>query len=195
MAVQGVLEELGLPYQAKLVDMSKDEHKQAPYLTVNPAGKIPALQLEDGSAVTESAALCLFLTDRHPKAEIAPEANDPGRAAFLQWLFYLTNTLQPALLRFYYPERHTAAAGDIENVKRQGETDVAACWADIDKHLAQHGPYLLGERYSVADIFCFMLSTWQESCPKLYERFFQVKNQADLVSARPAIQRMLKQHG
>jgi glutathione S-transferase len=193
--VQGVLEELGVPYKAELVDMSAGAHQSAAYLKLNPTGKIPALGLENGDVISESAALCLFLADRHPQGGMAPSVDDPKRGTFLQWLMYLTNTLQPADLRFYYSERYTSAAGDLAGIKEAAQTEVATCWARIDTHLAAHGPYLLGDRYSVADIFCYMLSSWQECCPTLNDRFPHVKKLADLVIARPAIQRMLKANG
>jgi len=68
--------------------------------------------------------------------------------------------------------------------------EVGVLWGRIDAHLRQKGPYLLGERYSAADIFCTMLSTWQDCCPDAYRRFPAVKRLADLVLARPAIARI-----
>lgn len=192
VAAQAVLEEIGLPYRAQLVDTGKNEHQSAAYLKVNPTGKIPALGLDNGDTISESAGLCIFLADRHPEAGLAPAVDDPKRGAYLQWLMYLTNTLQPADLRFYYSERYTANAKEAAGVKQQGMVEVATCWTRIDTHLADHGPYLLGDRYTAADIFCWMLSTWQECCPNLYDRFPHVKKLADLVAARPAIQRTLK---
>lgn len=192
VAAQAVLEETGAPYQLELVDVSQGQHKTAAYLKINPTGKVPALSLDNGVTISESAGLCIFLADSHPQAGLAPAIDDPKRGAYLQWLMYLTNTLQPADLRFYYSERYTAAAGDVANVKQQAQIEVATCWTRIDTHLAEHGPYLLGDRFSAADIFCWMLSTWQDCCPKLYERFPHVKKLADLVAARPAIQRVQK---
>lgn len=192
VAVQGVLEELGVPYKTVLFDMSKNEHQSAAYLKLNPTGKIPALGLESGEVIGESAGLCLYLADRHSSGNLAPTLDDPKRGVFLQWLMYLTNTMQPADLRFYYAERYTSANGDVTGIKQAAQTEIAAGWTRLDTHLAEHGPYLLGERYTIVDIFCHMLSTWQECCPNLYDRFPHVKKLADLVAARPAIQRMLK---
>jgi glutathione S-transferase len=192
VAVHGLLEELGVSYKTELVDTANNEHQGAAYLTLNPTGKIPAMRLETGDVISESAALCLFLADRHPQGGMSPAVDDPKRGAFLQWLMYLTNTLQPADLRFYYSDRYTSAAGDAAAVKEAAQTEIATCWTRIDTHLAAHGPYLLGDRYSVADIFCHMLSTWQDSSPNLYERYPHVKKLADLVAARPAIQRMIQ---
>lgn len=192
MAPQAVLEEIGAPFKLQHVDTSKGEHQQAAYLKLNPAGKIPALGLPDGTAMAESAGICILLADRHPEAGLAPAATDRARAAYLQWFMHLTNTLQPADLRFYYSERYTTESTGAAGVKARALAETAETWDRIDKHLEKNGPYLLGDRFSAADIFCFMLSTWQDSCPDLNTRFPHVKKLADLVAARPAVQRMLK---
>jgi glutathione S-transferase len=192
MAPQAVLEEIGAAFKLEHVDTSKGEHQQAAYLKLNPAGKIPALALPDGAAMAEAAGICIFLADRHPEAGLAPAVTDPARATYLQWFMHLTNTLQPADLRFYYADRYTTEEAGAAGVKACAQAEIAETWGRIDKHLEKHGPYLLGDRFSAADIFCFMLSTWQDSCPDLNARFPHVKKLADLVGARPAVQRMLK---
>lgn len=191
MAAHALMEELGVPYRLELVDTSKGQHQDATYLTLNPSGRVPAMRLESGEVISESAGLCIYLADKHPQGGMAPGVDDPKRGAYLQWLMFLTNTVQPADLRFYYADRYTTS-GDLDCIKQAAQDELATAWARIDAHLAAHGPYLLGDRYSAADIFCHMLSTWQESSPRLYERFAHVKKLADLVAARPAVQHMLK---
>jgi glutathione S-transferase len=192
MSPQAVLEEIGAPYKLQLVDTANGEHQQPAYLKINPAGKVPALGLEDGTSMAEAAGICIYLADRHPEAGLAPAVTDSARPTYLQWFLHLTNTLQPADLRFYYSERYTADADGAAGVKTRASEEVAETWTRIDRHLAAKGPYLLGDRFSAADIFCFMLSTWQDCCPDLNTRFPHVKKLADLVGARPAVQRMLK---
>lgn len=194
MSPQAVLEEIGAPYKLELVDTAKGDHQQPAYLKLNPAGKVPTMALPDGTVMAESAAMCILLADLHPEAGLAPALTDPARAAYLQWFLHLTNTLQPADLRFYYCDRYTADA-DSAGVRARAAEEIIATWGRIDRHLAAKGPYLLGDRYSAADIFCYMLSGWQDSCPDLNTRFPHVKKLADLVAARPAVQRMLKSNG
>jgi glutathione S-transferase len=193
MAPHCCLEEAGAAYALKLVDTGKGEHRSPEYLALNPAGKVPTLVIADGSAMggltmAESAAMCMLIADRHPGANLAPKTGDLARGHFYMWLMHLNNTLQPAMLRYYYPDRHTA--GETEVVVNKAMEEVAAVWSRIDAHLRQKGPYLLGERYSAADIFCTMLSLWQDCCPDTYRRFPGVKRLADLVLARPAIARI-----
>jgi glutathione S-transferase len=193
MAPHCCLEEAGAAYALKLVDTGKGEHRSPEYLALNPAGKVPTLVIADGSAMggltmAESAAMCMLIADRHPGANLAPKTGDLARGHFYMWLMHLNNTLQPAMLRYYYPDRHTA--GETEVVVNKAMEEVVAVWSRIDAHLRQKGPYLLGERYSAADIFCTMLSLWQDCCPDTYRRFPGVKRLADLVLARPAIARI-----
>jgi glutathione S-transferase len=188
MAPHCCLEEAGAAYTLKLVDTAKGEHQSPEYLALNPAGKVPTMVIDGGFTMIESAAMCMLIADRHPGAKLAPKTDDLARGAFYIWLAHLTKTLQPAMLRYYYPDRHTTA--ETEAVANKAMEEVAAVWSRIDAHLRLKGPYLLGERYSAADIFCTMLSTWQDCCPDTYRRFPGVKRLADLVMSRPAIARI-----
>jgi glutathione S-transferase len=193
MAPHCCLEEAGATYTLKQVDTNKGEHQQPEYLVLNPAGKVPTLVIDEGAAtggftMTESAAMCMLIADRHPAANLAPKTDDLARGHFYMWLMHLSNTLQPAMLRYYYPDRHTTA--ESEAVVTKAQEEVATVWSRIDAHLRTKGPYLLGDRYSAADIFCTMLSSWQDCCPDTYRRFPGLKRQADLVMTRPAIARI-----
>lgn len=190
IAAQYCLEEAGVKYDAVLVDMAKDGHKQPDFLKVNPAGKLPAMKLPEGGIITECAAISLLIADRFPQAGLAPAADDAQRGPFLMWLFHLNNTLQPAMLRYYYPERVTTEAGGINGVQEKAKEEIASLWSRIDAHLAQNGPFLLGDRFSAADALLYMLSTWQDCCPGTYKRFPSIRRLAEKVRARPAIARV-----
>ena len=190
MAPHCCLEEAGAAYSLKLVDTGKGEHQQPEYLALNPAGKVPTLIIDGSFTMTESAAMCMLIADRHPAAQLAPATDDLARGHFYMWLLHLTNTLQPAMLRYYYPDRHTAVTDGSDGVINKAREEVATVWSRIDAHLKLKGPYLLGNRFSAADIFCTMLSTWQDCCPETYRRFPSIKRLADLVMARPAIARV-----
>jgi glutathione S-transferase len=194
MAPHGCLEEAAASYTLKLVDRDKGEHQGADYLALNPKGKIPTLVIDGGDVVTESAAICMLIADRHPDAGLAPVFGDPMRGHYYAWLMYLSNSLQPAMLEFYYPDRHTISANGTEAVAAKARETVATIWGHIDRHLAAKGPYLLGHKFSAADLFCQMLSMWQEPCPDTYARFPALKRLADLVAARPAIARVIAQN-
>lgn len=194
MAPHGALEEAGAKYELRLVNTDEGAQRDPTYLKLNPNGRVPTLVVESGFVMFESAAMAAFITDRHPQAKLAPGPDEMARGHFYQWLTHLTNSVQPAMLRYYYPERHTADAGGTEAVANKAMEEIADLWGRIDRHLGAHGPYLLGDRFSAADIFAYMLSTWQQCCPRTYERFPSLKRLADLVAARPAMQRVIQKN-
>jgi glutathione S-transferase len=194
MAPHGALEEAGAKYELTMVNTDAGAHRDPGYLKLNPNAKVPTLVADGKFVMFESAAMAMFIADRHPEAKLAPGPDEMARGHFYQWLIHLTNSLQPAMLRYYYPERHTADEGGHEAVKAKAMEEIASLWGRIDQHLASHGPYLLGERFSAADLSAYMLSTWQQCCPNTYERFPNVKRLAELVAARPAMQRVIQKN-
>jgi glutathione S-transferase len=195
MAPHGALEEAGARYELKRVNTDQGAHRDPAYLKLNPNGKVPTLVVDGSFVMFESAAMAMFIADRHPEAKLAPGPDEMARGHFYQWLTHLTNSMQPAMLRYYYPERHTTEAGGTDAVAASATEEIATLWDRIDRHLAANGPYLLGDRFSAADIFAYMLSTWEQCCPGTYERFPHVKRLADLVAARPAIKRVIAVSG
>ena len=160
MAPHLVLEELGVPYELALVDRTAGAHKSPAYLALNPNGLIPVL-VDGDSVLYESAAICLHLVDTHPQAGLAPAVGTPQRAQFYKWLIWLTNSLQAALIVYFYPERWADDAAAVAQVKAHAEAKVGALLDILDAELARHGgPWLLGARYGAADAYAFMLCRW-----------------------------------
>ncbi len=190
----GVLEEAGARYALKLVNTDAGAHRDPAYLKLNPNAKVPTLVVDGSYVMFESGAMAMHIADRHPEAKLAPAAGDKARGHYYHWMTHLTNTLQPAMLRYYYPHRVTSEPKGEDAVKDKAMEEIATLWGRIDQHLASGGPYLLGAQFSAADIFAHTLSTWQDCCPKAYERFPHVKRLADLVAARPAMQRVIQQN-
>src|SRR6185503_20596621 len=117
MAPHGALEESGAKYELKLVNTDEGAHRDPAYLKLNPNGKVPTLVVDGQFVMFESAAITMFIADRHPAAKLAPAPDEMARGHFCQWLTHLTNSVQPAMLRYYYPERHTADESGHEAVK------------------------------------------------------------------------------
>lgn len=162
-----VLNELGLPFQLTLVDRDKDEHKSPAFLALNPNGLLPALRDtrpgQDGLVLFETAAILLHLADTHPDAGLMPALGTPARATAYKWLMWLTNTLQPTVITYYYPDRFVAPGntGGSAEVKAQAQVRAAAQLDLLAAEFERHGgPFLLGEQFSVLDPFAFMLCRW-----------------------------------
>lgn len=179
-----LLHELGVPFQLRLVDRDKDEHKSPEFLRINPNGLLPALRdTRHGELVMfETAAILLHLADTHPDARLLPPLGTPERAQAYKWLMWLTNTLQPTVITYYYPDRFVApgnTAGSAE-VKAQAQVRAAAQLDLLAAEFERHGgPFLLGEAFSALDPFVFMLCRW-------------TRNFSDPARSRPALAAFLE---
>ncbi len=184
MVVHLALLELGLPHELRLVDMEARAHKDPEYLRLNPNGLVPTL-IVDGAPVFECAALLLLLGERHPDADLAPTAGDPHRAQYLQWTVHFANTLMPAFRQWFYPQDFAPADVEAES-KAAAAGRIEAAWDRVDRHLAANGPYLLGEKLSLADLYLTMLMRWSRNMPKSADCWPALAKLAGLVKQRPA---------
>jgi glutathione S-transferase len=187
-----LLEELGEKFELVYVDRSKAAHKAPAYLRLNPNGLIPVFV--DGDFVLyETAAICLHLADTHPQAKLAPALGTPERAHFYKWLAWMTNTLQAALIIYFYPERWVNdgnAAGAAE-VKAHAETKIGGLLDQMDAHFAAHGKdWFLGERYSALDPYAFTLCRWTRGFPRPARSLPHLGPYLTRMLARPAVQRV-----
>ena len=143
--VHWMLEEVGAPYETKVVDLEKREHKSPAYLAVNPMGKIPAIVHGD-TVVTETAAICTYLADAFPRAGLAPAIGDHARGTYYRWLFFAAGCLEPALV-----DRMVARA-PVEREQMLSYGNYASALGALEKALAP-GPWILGDRFSAADVY------------------------------------------
>jgi glutathione S-transferase len=188
------LEESGAPYTLKYVDMSKDEHKSPEYLELNPNGKVPTLLIDGKRALFETCAIATYLADRHPQSGLAPALDDPARAPFLQWMFHLTNSIQPLYFTFYYPDRYTTDPADCPAIKAKMHEQIAEAWIRVENALAKNGPYMIGDRFSAADLPVLMLTGWRGAREDVLEKNPNIRRLVELVSASPAVARVLQKN-
>lgn len=189
---QAVLEEAALDYEIVAIDIGAGENRRPEFLAINPIGKLPALILPTGEILYEAAAIMLYLADHHDLRDLAPDVHDPDRGLFLRSLFYLSNTVQDAYKRYYYPERNSTDPADADRIKARAVENLIAFWKPVDDHLAAHGPYLLGDRFSLTDIYLVMLATWFETPDDLFRRYSNVGRCFDLTARRPGVRRCLE---
>lgn len=201
-----LLEEMGLPFELKQVDRANNAHKSAEYLKLNPNGLIPVL-IDDDLVLYETAAICLYLTDKYPQFGLAPAVGTVERAHFYKWLMWMTNTLQPAVIMYFYTDRYTATTDPsaVAAIKARTQERMGAMLKQLDDHLAQSGgPWMMGEKFSVLDIYAFMLGRWTrvfEGAPPATQKASNVAFWPHLgpfmhrMLARPAVQRVVAKEG
>jgi glutathione S-transferase len=190
LAPQIVLEEIGAPYE--MIWVSKASTDVEALRQINPAGKVPALVLPDGTPIFESAAILIHLTHAHPAANLAPPAGSTAHARFLQWMLFLSSNVYESALRSYYPERYsTIGPAAATEIKEQALADFARHLELIHSALS---PYVLGETLSAADPYLYMLAAWYPGdlaalharLPKLAEHTELLRRRAATLTAEQA---------
>jgi glutathione S-transferase len=164
LAAHWMLIEIGAPFELVLTDTATGAQKHPDYLKLNPSGVVPTL-IVDGAPVCEVAAILMLLAERHADKGLAPAAGAPGRAAYLQWMVYLANTVMPAFRAWFYPHEPAGEAG-TEAAAAVARERLEVVWDRIDAHLADAGPYMLGERLSAVDFLATMLMRWSRNMPR-----------------------------
>ena len=191
-----VLEEIGAPFALEFVDREQAAHKSKAYLALNPNGLIPVLVDDargNGGAplvLYETAAICMHLADLHPAVALLPPLASVERAHAYKWIVWLANTLQPALVVYFYPERWADDDAGAVTIRAKAEAKIAPMLDQLDAELARHHqPWLLGERYSVADAYAFVLCRWTRGFARPARTLPHLRPWLDRMLARPAVQR------
>ena len=174
-----LLEEIGEPYQVDYVTIRRQDGSGArDPRNPHPDKKVPAL-VHDGRLVTESAAICLYLSDLFPGAKVGPAIGDPKRGDYLTWLAYYAGVIEPVMV-----------------AKVKGETDRDPDAKDAFDAMEARlraaldpGPYLLGERFSAADVLVASAFQWG---PELMPQASAFDAYVRRIAARPALERALK---
>ncbi len=188
MGVRVILEEIGAPYELIQTSIDMDKPRPSEQLAINPNGWVPVL-IWDGGAMYECAAITVFLCDRHADAGLAPTVDDPARARYLQTLVYFSNSVQNAFQLTYYPDRFVDTLAEEPSAQLRGIRRLRETWKVIDDQIGDN-QWILGDRFSAADIYLFMLTTWMRTAkghPSVSE-FSNVKRIADAVLKRPSVQ-------
>ncbi|WP_029417487.1 glutathione S-transferase family protein [Brevundimonas bacteroides] len=178
--VRWMLEELGQPYRTEVMDYGTTM-KGADYLAINPMGKVPAIR-HRGVTVTECAAICAYLADAFPQAGLAPALDDAARGTYLRWMFFAAGPVDSAVTARSMgwqapPERQGMVGyGNYEQMVDALETAV------------ETGPYILGERFSAADVYVGSQIGWGLQFKTLPERE-SFRAYAGRIMGRPAAQR------
>ncbi|MEX1057603.1 MAG: glutathione S-transferase family protein [Natronospirillum sp.] len=146
-----LLEELGVPYDMKVLDRSKGENHHPEFLAINPLGKFPTI-MHNGTVVTEQVACYLYLADLFPEKGLAPALDDPRRGAYLRWMAYQGSSFEPAMIdrAFERPsiDPTQATYGSYDQMLKTLFDQIAK------------GPYLLGDQPYAVDLLWGMSLKW-----------------------------------
>jgi len=174
-----LLEELGADYELHAFDLTTGKHRAPEFLAINPLGKVPTLRHGD-VVVTEQVAIYLYAAELYPEAGLSPAVGDPLRGPYLRWMAFYGSCFEPAVV-----DHSMGRAPAAYSTSPYGDFDTVI--NAINAQLAQ-GPYLLGERFTAADVLWGAAMNWITMF-KLMPETPAVRAYIDRILARPAIQR------
>ncbi|HEX7075638.1 MAG TPA: glutathione S-transferase family protein [Hyphomicrobiaceae bacterium] len=155
------LEEIGAQYEYVEIDLMRGEGREPKFLEINPAGKVPVLD-DDGAIITESAAICMHLAEKHPQSRLLPPAGTVERSQCYKWMSYVLTELDAPLWaiakhRFALP-RDRRVPAVIETSSWEFRTAVKILATDLGNR-----SFLVGDRLTVADILAGHTLSWAKS--------------------------------
>ncbi len=139
-----MLEELGQPYDVKLLSLKAGDNRKPDFLAVNPMGKVPTLTHGD-TAITESAAICTYLADAFPQAKLNIPVGTPQRGVYLKWLFFGPSCIEPSIMDRAFPRKEEAPL----SARGHGDFDTVM---DVVAGAVAKGPYIMGGQFTAADV-------------------------------------------
>jgi glutathione S-transferase len=174
-----LMEELGVPYDLQVLSLKTKEQRSDKYLAVNPMGKVPAV-MHKGMLVTEQPAVYMYVADLYPEKGLAPPIGDALRGPYLRWMVYYGSSFEPAV---------------VDRASKHPPVDPSTCpYGDYDTMLntldsqLSRGPWILGEKFTAADILWGMALAWTTGF-KLVPETPTIKAYIERANARPSIQR------
>lgn len=192
LAVHIALEEAGLAYQRRLVDLKSMQNRSADYLALNPKGAVPALAI-GAEVLTETHAILTFIGDLRPELSLLPPTGDFRRYRAHEWMNFLSSSVHTSIRSIF---RSSAYAGEDpranEEVNKQGVRNLAKATAVVEEQL-QGRMWALGDGFSVVDAYLFIMYLWTTD-----ERVASVPDRPnwDRVAAnvwqRPAVRRVVE---
>ena len=183
-----VAREAGIDLQLVKVDLkAKKTESGEDYLKINPKGYVPALQLDDGSVLTEGPAIVQYLADKAPAKKLAPAAGTMERYRLQEWLNYISTEIH----KQYSPLFSEATP---EATRKAEHEYLTKRYGLVEKAL-ESKPYLMGDSFSVADAYLFTVTNWGKFVKYDLSGFPKTLDFQKRIAARPGVQKALREEG
>ena len=187
------LEQSGAPYEAVRVDFTAQAQRSPEYLRINPKGRVPALVTPRG-VLTENPAILQFVAQGHPEAHLAPLDDPFALATMNAFANYLCATVHVAHAHGARASRWADDPAAQAAMKAKVTQNMTDCFDVIERELFA-GPWVLGERYSVADPYLYTITRWLPGDGVDVARFPKIAEHRRRMAAEPAVKRVLAAEG
>lgn len=192
LSVHIMLEWLNEPYRAVRVNYSDPE-----YHKINPAGQVPALDIGDGTLLTQCSAILAYLAHTHPNAALAGEETPLGQAQLGRWSAFFTGDVHPAFFPIFMPQRYTTADDEssLANVRIAGTALVRRRLDLLEAHLFNR-TYIVGNSRTYIDAYSVPMIRWASSVlPGGLANWPAVKAHHDRMLADAGVERAMRNEG
>ena len=188
MAPHIILREAGYSFELDKVDLARKQTAGGEdYNQVNPKGYVPALRLDDGQVLTEAAVILQYLADRRPESGLAPKAGTLERYRLMEWLNFIAAEIHKTLGALFNPK--------ITPEWKDDRISLFGRRCDILVRALDGKPYLMGEKFSVADAYLFTILGWTNLFKLDMSKWPALQSYADRIAARPTVQEAMKAEG
>lgn len=192
--VHAALTLIGVPFRTVDIQPWEGEAERERAGQVNPMRQVPALLTPEGELLTESAAILVWLAERHPQAGLAPPPGDPLRAQFLRWMVFVPAAVYSMFWVRDVPSRLAADAAGEAVIKARTAERIAECWRLMDRQvraqLPAGTPFLLGEHIGVLDLYVAVASRWTPGRARFYREAPRMAEVVRRVDAEPQLARV-----
>jgi glutathione S-transferase len=192
LVVHCLLEEMGLAFALKRVDLAAKEHHGAQFRSLNPKGKVPALGTPDG-VLTECVAIVEMLCDRHGGGQLLGKPGSWERARTLEQMATLATEVHPLMNRFFHEDDFSDDEAARRAVKARGTEKLLAYFRDQDARLK--APWWSGERLTAADFYFMVIARWGRWLDPPANEMAGIRPFYERMIARPAVARAFASEG
>jgi glutathione S-transferase len=193
MAAHIILEEIGVPFEARRVTIAKGEHRTPEYLAINPHGRVPAL-VDGDFVLTESPAILAYLGRKHPEAGVLDLDNHARHGRTQQLLNFFSSRVHIAFAQIWRSERFADSEGCRAEVQAAGRRAVETYFDELET-LVPDGAWLVGGRFSIADPYMLVFYRWGMWIGLDMSRYGRWTAHKEAMLSRPAVQRALAREG
>jgi len=184
-----ILREIGQPFELERVDLAtRTTETGADFRTINPKGYVPVLELNDGAVLTEGVAIVQYIADRGGAGDLAPPAGTLARARVQEHLNFVASELHKAFGPLF-------RADAPEEAKKAAPAEIGRRFDHMESLLSDGRPFLLGEKFSVADAYLFVVSGWAEATGIGLARWPNLAAFVERVGARPSVKAAMAAEG
>jgi glutathione S-transferase len=194
MSCHIALEEAGLNYTPVQLDWDKPSADLETMHQLNPLGVVPVLVTDQGKIITQNAAILEFLADAKPSSGLLPSVGTAERAEVTQWVSFVAADLHKSFVPLFAGDAITSNEAGRKDVRDWGVKNVTQYIAHVDKNLAGKD-FICGSKFTIADAYLFTVVNWCQWVKVPTTEFKNLTSYMARVSARPAVQKVLKMEG